>query len=61
MCQSSVLLGQILKLIMFCSVSDLLDYINPSHNAKGKDSVAVKRKNYIMKVYEIAFLIFLHF
>ncbi|XP_010474724.1 PREDICTED: protein TSS-like isoform X2 [Camelina sativa] len=34
------------------SVSDLLDYINPSHNAKGKESVAAKRKNYIMKLKE---------
>ncbi|KAF5733515.1 clustered mitochondria protein [Tripterygium wilfordii] len=32
------------------SVSDLLDYINPSHDAKGRDAVAVKRKNYITKV-----------
>ncbi|KAJ4728119.1 Tetratricopeptide repeat (TPR)-like superfamily protein [Melia azedarach] len=29
------------------SVSDLLDYINPSHDAKGRDASAVKRKNYI--------------
>ncbi|CAH8250854.1 unnamed protein product [Arabidopsis lyrata] len=34
------------------SVSDLLDYINPSQNAKGKESVAAKRKNYIMKLKE---------
>ncbi|XP_010522920.1 PREDICTED: protein TSS [Tarenaya hassleriana] len=34
------------------SVSDLLDYINPSHDAKGKDSVAAKRKTYIMKLKE---------
>ncbi|KAF2545067.1 hypothetical protein F2Q70_00019131 [Brassica cretica] len=33
------------------SVSDLLDYINPSHNAKGKQSVAAKRKSY-MKLKE---------
>ncbi|XP_028093256.1 protein TSS-like [Camellia sinensis] len=32
------------------SVSDLLDYINPSQDAKGKDDVAMKRKTYIMKV-----------
>ncbi|XP_038708988.1 protein TSS-like [Tripterygium wilfordii] len=32
------------------SVSDLLDYINPGHDAKGRDAVAVKRKNYITKV-----------
>ncbi|THG03023.1 hypothetical protein TEA_013153 [Camellia sinensis var. sinensis] len=31
------------------SVSDLLDYINPSQDAKGKDDVAMKRKTYIMK------------
>ncbi|ESQ36763.1 hypothetical protein EUTSA_v10006538mg [Eutrema salsugineum] len=34
------------------SVSDLLDYINPSQNAKGKQSVAAKRKSYIMKLKE---------
>ncbi|CAN8295947.1 unnamed protein product [Cochlearia groenlandica] len=34
------------------SVSDLLDYINPSNNAKGKESVAAKRKSYIMKLKE---------
>ncbi|XP_056858788.1 protein REDUCED CHLOROPLAST COVERAGE 1-like [Raphanus sativus] len=33
------------------SVPDLLDYINPSHNAKGKRSVAAKRKIY-MKLKE---------
>ncbi|XAR62965.1 hypothetical protein NMG60_11022724 [Bertholletia excelsa] len=32
------------------SVSDLLDYINPSHESKEKDSVAIKRKTYIMKM-----------
>ncbi|WZZ56264.1 hypothetical protein YC2023_056371 [Brassica napus] len=47
----SLLLGQILSFVMFCSVSDLLDYINPSHNAKGKQSVAAKRKSY-MKLKE---------
>lgn len=31
------------------SVSDLLDYINPSHDAKGRDAAA-KRKNYIVKL-----------
>ena len=31
------------------SVSDLLDYINPNHDAKGSDG-AVKRKSYITKV-----------
>ncbi|GFY81519.1 tetratricopeptide repeat (TPR)-like superfamily protein [Actinidia rufa] len=34
------------------SVSDLLDYINPSHDAKGKEAVAMKRKTYIMKMKE---------
>ncbi|KAL6982101.1 hypothetical protein U1Q18_023716 [Sarracenia purpurea var. burkii] len=34
------------------SVSDLLDYINPSRDAKGKDAVAIKRKTYIMKMKE---------
>lgn len=33
------------------SVSDLLDYINPSHDAKGRDAAA-KRKNYIVKVVD---------
>ncbi|XVF22381.1 hypothetical protein REPUB_Repub12eG0167600 [Reevesia pubescens] len=32
------------------SVSDLLDYINPNHDAKGKDLAAGKRRSYIMKV-----------
>ncbi|XWS46230.1 hypothetical protein CRYUN_Cryun14cG0046600 [Craigia yunnanensis] len=32
------------------SVSDLLDYINPSHDAKGKDIAAGQRRSYIMKV-----------
>ncbi|XP_044480547.1 LOW QUALITY PROTEIN: protein TSS-like [Mangifera indica] len=32
------------------SVSDLLDYINPSHDAKGRDVSAIKRKIYITKV-----------
>ncbi|XVF73032.1 hypothetical protein PTKIN_Ptkin12aG0168900 [Pterospermum kingtungense] len=32
------------------SVSDLLDYINPNHDAKGKDVAAGKRRSYIMKV-----------
>lgn len=31
------------------SVSDLLDYINPSHDAKGKEA-AIKRKAYVMKM-----------
>ncbi|CAL5383147.1 unnamed protein product [Camellia sinensis] len=34
------------------SVPDLLDYINPSHDAKGKDAVAIRRKSYIMKMKE---------
>ncbi|KAL5859534.1 hypothetical protein ACOSQ4_000830 [Xanthoceras sorbifolium] len=32
------------------SVSDLLDYINPSNDPKGRDVSAVKRKSYITKV-----------
>ncbi|KAJ4827850.1 hypothetical protein Tsubulata_012996 [Turnera subulata] len=32
------------------SVSDLLDYINPSRDSKGRDVVALKRKSYISKV-----------
>ncbi|XVF80234.1 hypothetical protein PTKIN_Ptkin15bG0054500 [Pterospermum kingtungense] len=31
------------------SVSDLLDYISPNHDGKGKDSAAEKRRSYIMK------------
>ncbi|PSS24222.1 Protein TSS like [Actinidia chinensis var. chinensis] len=34
------------------SVADLLDYITPSHDAKGKEAVAMKRKTYIMKMKE---------
>lgn len=36
--------------LTFGSVSDLLDYINPSCDAKGRDIVALKRKSYITKV-----------
>ncbi|KAA3462285.1 clustered mitochondria protein-like protein [Gossypium australe] len=32
------------------SVSDLLDYINPNHDAKGKGIVAGKRRSFVMKV-----------
>ncbi|MFS7932088.1 putative clustered mitochondria protein [Helianthus anomalus] len=32
------------------SVSDLLDYINPSHDGQGTDGVGLKRKTYIQKV-----------
>ncbi|GLT79770.1 hypothetical protein SLA2020_512470 [Shorea laevis] len=32
------------------SVSDLLDYISPTHDAKGKDVMTMKRKSYITKV-----------
>ncbi|CAK9165776.1 unnamed protein product [Ilex paraguariensis] len=32
------------------SVSDLLDYINPSPDAKGKETLGVNRKNYSVKV-----------
>ncbi|GAB4861593.1 hypothetical protein Ancab_036786 [Ancistrocladus abbreviatus] len=34
------------------SVSDLLDYINPSHDPKGRNSAAVRRKSYTVKVKE---------
>ncbi|GMH21746.1 hypothetical protein Nepgr_023588 [Nepenthes gracilis] len=34
------------------SVSDLLDYINPSHDGKGQNSTAIKRKSYPMKFKE---------
>ncbi|XP_073312255.1 protein REDUCED CHLOROPLAST COVERAGE 1-like isoform X1 [Primulina huaijiensis] len=36
------------------SVSDLLDYINPNHDAKGKDAMGVKRRNYVAKAKEIS-------
>ncbi|KVH89028.1 hypothetical protein Ccrd_008986 [Cynara cardunculus var. scolymus] len=32
------------------SVSDLLDYINPSHDGQGTDGVGLKRKSYIQKL-----------
>ncbi|KAB2070094.1 hypothetical protein ES319_A08G135900v1 [Gossypium barbadense] len=32
------------------SVSDLLDYINPNHDAKGKDAAAGRKRSCIMKV-----------
>ncbi|KAH7864040.1 hypothetical protein Vadar_024934 [Vaccinium darrowii] len=38
-----------LDLLSCGSVSDLLDYINPSHDVKGKDAVAIKRKAYLVK------------
>ncbi|KAL1536010.1 protein REDUCED CHLOROPLAST COVERAGE 1-like [Salvia divinorum] len=34
------------------SVSDLLDYINPTQDAKGKDAMGSKRRNYILKAKE---------
>ncbi|XP_050237730.1 protein REDUCED CHLOROPLAST COVERAGE 1 [Mercurialis annua] len=34
------------------SVSDLLDYINPSRDTKGRDFISVKRKSYIAKIKE---------
>ncbi|XP_065860209.1 protein REDUCED CHLOROPLAST COVERAGE 1 [Euphorbia lathyris] len=34
------------------SVSDLLDYINPSRDTKGRDFISVKRKSYITKIKE---------
>ncbi|XP_047335433.1 protein REDUCED CHLOROPLAST COVERAGE 1-like [Impatiens glandulifera] len=36
------------------SVSDLLDFINPSLDVKGRDAVGVKRKGYANKVKEIS-------
>ncbi|KNA25963.1 hypothetical protein SOVF_001850 [Spinacia oleracea] len=36
------------------SVSDLLDYINPSPDTKGRNSMSVKRKSYFVKVQEKA-------
>ncbi|XP_059651235.1 protein REDUCED CHLOROPLAST COVERAGE 1 [Cornus florida] len=32
------------------SVSDLLDYISPTHDAKGRDAMGMKRKSYPLKV-----------
>lgn len=34
------------------SVSDLLDYISPSNDGKGRDAVGLKRKSYITKLKE---------
>ncbi|KAI4303417.1 hypothetical protein MLD38_039051 [Melastoma candidum] len=34
------------------SVSDLLDYINPGHDVKGRDALAMKRKLYNVKLRE---------
>lgn len=36
------------------SVSDLLDYINPNPDTKGRNSMSVKRKSYLVKVQEKA-------
>ncbi|KAK9705073.1 hypothetical protein RND81_07G031900 [Saponaria officinalis] len=33
------------------SVSDLLDYINPNPDTKGRNSMTAKRKSYSAKVY----------
>lgn len=38
----------------FGSISDLLDYINPSQDGKGRDALAMKRKPYNSKVHETA-------
>lgn len=38
----------------FGSVSDLLDYINPSQDGKGREALAMKRKPYNAKVLETA-------
>ena len=35
--------------VEFVSVSDLLDYINPNHDSKGRD-MATKRRNHIKEV-----------
>ncbi|KAJ8440653.1 hypothetical protein Cgig2_031070 [Carnegiea gigantea] len=35
------------------SVSDLLDYINPSPDTKGRNSVATKRKSYLIKALQV--------
>lgn len=40
--------------MMMGSVSDLLDYINPSHDGQGTDGMGLKRKTYIQKVCSLA-------
>lgn len=40
----------LLMFMLLYSVSDLLDYINPNHDAKGKDAAAGRRRSCIMKV-----------
>ncbi|XP_057531333.1 protein REDUCED CHLOROPLAST COVERAGE 1 [Amaranthus tricolor] len=40
------------------SVSDLLDYINPSPDTKGRSAMSVKRKSYFVKVQEKANQVF---
>lgn len=47
-------------LLIFGSVSDLLDYINPSRDAKGRDFISVKRKAYITKVNRVQILFWLY-
>lgn len=54
-CQKSRSVSYLL-IIAIDSVSDLLDYINPSHDAKGKDAVGSKRRNYIAKVFLISLI-----
>jgi hypothetical protein len=37
-------------MIFICSVSDLLDFINPNQDSRGRDSEAAKRRNLGIKV-----------
>lgn len=50
-------LWKLFSLIVVGSVSDLLDYINQSYDAKGKESVGLKRRNYIARVFLFLFCV----
>lgn len=45
--------------MMMCSVSDLLDYINPSDDGQGTDGAGLKRKAYIQKVCGSCLIIYI--
>lgn len=42
-------------MIFFCSVSDLLDFISPNQDSRGRDAEAAKRRNLGIKVINEGF------
>ena len=45
-----------LLIVIVGSVSDLLDYINPSHDTSGRDNLGTKKKNYVTNVSVVWFV-----